>query len=161
MENLMKLFLCLGVIVFLSTAPSLVPKAAAQGAEHNSFPFTVSLYNECTDENMDLSAVVNMVFKETNTASGGLHFVEHFNLQNATAVGDKGGVYTVAGSPQNYIKKCSCGNGAAVTTLETRQVFVARGSTSNLTFSFFLHITVNENGEVTSFTPGVENFKCQ
>lgn len=114
--------------------------------------FTVqwSAWNQCTGEWVDFSGTGHYSLQGTINKNG-FNFNVHYNASNVVGVGRTTGTIYRAMDSFNYHNKGSFVNGQAVFQQTGTIRYTSKGNEPDLFSEDGWHMTVNANGEVTSF----------
>jgi hypothetical protein len=107
--------------------------------------------NPCSGEVVGLEGEIHFVVTETTDSSGGVHFTGHSNYQNVYGIGlDSGEDYRLVNVTNSPTVEHAVEDGASVITSTTRLMVIGPGKDNNYTVTGITHLTVNNNGEITS-----------
>lgn len=139
----------LAAVVALLAAPA----ANAGPATIAVVPFTVSTFDQCTGEFVDLSGSLVDVFTTTTDASGGQHRIEIVRYSQLTGIGETtGSHYRFVTASPSVVQQLS--SGTLIFSDAGIQVLVSPGSSSTLVHTLTVHFTRSPTGQITS----VSNF---
>jgi len=120
-----------------------------------AFPF----FNPCTNELVDWTAVIRGVIHSHEDAQGKLHYQYILMITNAKGSSESGMNYVGTGMFDFVIH--SNENGEALTiTNQIHQNFISKGAAPNAVLTFFLHTTINANGEIVSHKTEPVEISC-
>lgn len=139
--------LALTVLAALASAP-------AQGSERTEmFRFAVaggSVVNPCTGETVTFTqGSFQIVAREGEDSSGGLHVITEANAQGIEGVSDTGTPYRVSGGFWAELNDNGA-NAQQVFTVTDVLNLTSRGSGDNLAVQTAFHLTLDADGDVTS-----------
>jgi hypothetical protein len=131
--------------------PAVTEPLFAVVVNEQKLPFAFPVINPCNGEVVPLAGEFHVVVRETQDASGGIHF--GFRLSaHGEGVGTITGVTyvwnDVFGDHVNISE--SFPDGSANTTFTSSTLLIAKGRVPNFQLKALFHITFNANGEVTS-----------
>jgi hypothetical protein len=127
--------------------------AASPGANVLEVPISVSPFDECTGEVVDLNGSLREVFRTSTDAAGGEHQVEVILYGQLTGTGElSGNSYRFLTAAPGVIQRPS--SGALVFSSGGIQVLLSGGSSANLVHTLEVHFTLSPTGEITN----VSNF---
>ena len=131
--------------LFLSPASANAQAAAITSNYTEQVPPTT--FNPCAGSTITLTGEIHFVFHTTETPSGQRVFRNHINYQGVSGVDAAGNQYQVA----------SQGNDTMILEEELRTFTVVqyfkmlgRGEAANERVRTVNHVTINDNGEITS-----------
>ena len=128
--------------------------------ESGTFPVNGSTWNSCTQEFIDFSGTGHFQIRGM-ISDNKITFVLHFNLSNVKGVGRTSGTQYVTTGTFNYSNTFNF-NTQFVYQQSASTNYIALGSGLSFTVINDWHLTVNANGDVTSFfTTGGDVIKCQ
>jgi hypothetical protein len=122
--------------------------AATQNIKVSADEFPAA--NLCNGDQLQLHGTIHLVQQgEFVEDADRQHVMTHFNSQRLSGVGVPSGELYSVNLVSNSIQNARV-DGANVTTLETIQNVVSKGSGENFQIQTVLHITQNANGEITT-----------
>ena len=127
--------------------------AAAQ-AESQKIPFAQVAFVPCADggagENVLIEGTLHILSKFSFDANGGVHVKLHFQPQGATGTGlSTGDVYHATGVTQETLNINASGLPITNTFINSFKI-IGEGPNNNLLIQETVHVTINENGELTA-----------
>lgn len=144
----------IAVALFVSV---VVPAQASAAVSVSRFPISFSLFNPCTNEDVDFNGTA-LVMIETTPDDG--HFIFHSVDIGVKGIGQTTGTLYVE---TFAIAVAQQGNEAIGPFAETNAVhsrLIAPGPQNDLTFSIVFHFTVSPAGEIVVFRNTVTNEVC-
>lgn len=135
--------------------------AAANGTSVSRFPVSFTLFNPCTNENMDFSGTALVVLDPTPDDNRGLRF--HSVDFAIKGVGETTGTryietFSVTISVQGT--EATSDNGAFAETNVVHSRVIAPGPANDLVFAIVFHFTINATGELVVFHNRVTAEAC-
>ena len=128
---------------------------------NESIPVDYSLYNPCTEENVDFSGDLHLLVGGSISPSGFGHFNIHINNQNISGEGDDThDSYQIAGAANLTISTDMVDNNPLVVNAVLNMQFVSKNTADNLKLQAHFHITINANGEVTAIVEDITVKEC-
>ena len=122
---------------------------------NESIPVDYSLYNPCTEENVDFSGDLHLLVGGSISPSGFGHFNIHINNQNISGEGDDThDSYQIAGAANLTISTDMVDNNPLVVNAVLNMQFVSKNTADNLKLQAHFHITINANPQ----TPQLAQF---
>jgi hypothetical protein len=146
------------LLLALTLVLSLTSTAFAATVTNETFPLSGFLFNPCTGELLQFTGQGHDTFRVTFDSAGGEHIGGHFNVQGIKAVGLSTGINYVGTEADNNQFNFGFTKGAAEETQVSNFTAISQGSAPNFVVHFLFHITVNANGDITSF---VDNFSAE
>jgi len=143
------LLACLTVTVFVNLfSPTSANAQASSFTQSYSFPLDRTTFSGCAGGALSLEGQTHFLFHDTQTPSGQRVFRYHTNLQGAVAVDASGREYRVSsGTNEIMILEES---GLRTFTVVQYWHLLGQGSAPNERFRTVNHVTINNNGEITS-----------
>jgi hypothetical protein len=141
---------CLAALVgALSALAAGTASAQAESLTVNEFiPFELTAVG-CGDE-IEVTGTLHVLFHITFNPTGGVTAKEHFQPQGATGVGlISGATYQAVGETQDTMTDNGPGPQFEFTFVNNFKM-ISRGTTANFLVHDTIHLTVNNNGEVTA-----------
>jgi hypothetical protein len=132
----------------LTMSPRTVSAQASQSTLNFVFQDVPFFASGCGD-NITGTATLHFVLHFTYDAAGGNMFVLEVNLEGATALGASGATYRVAEVTQEEFTSNGPGPQLEETIIENFHM-ISPGTAPNYDVHMTLHITINNNGEVTT-----------
>lgn len=150
--------LILSVVVALASL--LAPAAAADGVTVSRFTIGFSLFNTCTNEDVQFRGDVLVVIDTTPEDNHGVvgHTTEAVTGEGQTTGAQYVLLFTNTVSAQGTEDPSD--HGAYAETTATHERLVAPGPANDLVFSIDSHFTINANGEVVGFHNRVTQEAC-
>jgi hypothetical protein len=143
-------FACVAVLVgVLSAVSAGTASAQAEQFTDNEF-IPLELFAVGCGDVVQVTGTLHVLFHITFNAGGGVTAKEHFQPQGATGIGLlSGATYQAVGETQDTSTDNGPGPQFEFTFVNNFNM-ISRGTTANLLFHETIHLTVNENGEVTA-----------
>jgi hypothetical protein len=141
---------CLAALIGALSAVSAgtVSAQAEQFTANEFIPFTLTAEG-CGDV-IEVSGTLHVLFHITFDAAGGVTVKELFQPQGATGVGlVSGATYQAVGETEDTLTDNGPGPQYEFTFVNNFKM-ISRGTTANYLVHDTIHVTVNENGEVTA-----------
>jgi hypothetical protein len=159
MRHASKLFAALPVLLLAAcdspATTQALPTTLSRQLENDHFESIIVVHNECNGEVIAGTGNVHVVYAVTADGSGGFHVNYKFQLSNLKLTGATTGASYVFSDEFHFNDNVTAG--VEVSNGENANI-IGQGQTPNEILHFLLHITVNANGELTSF---VDNFTIQ
>jgi len=135
-------------ILVVGAALVAVPSTAAAQSQQTTTPFAQSLFNPCTGEIVDISGTTTTTMNQRVDSRGGIH-ISFASVTKGTGIGQSTGV----NYPYNENDMFSLQAGSATeSTVRVKNRLKGPGSIDNWDLTFLLHVTLNADGTLTSFT---------
>jgi hypothetical protein len=115
-----------------------------------TFPVQFSAWNMCTGEMVDFSGTGHLSI-QGSVNNNGYNFKMHYNAMGIQGVGQTSGIIYRTTDSFNYHNKGSFENGQVVYNQTGTIRYTSAGNEPDLVSEDGWHLTVNANGEVTSF----------
>jgi hypothetical protein len=129
--------------------------------QHETFSVQWSAWNECTGEMIDFSGTGHFKI-QGSVNKNGYNFNIHYNAANIKGVGQTSGTVYRTMDSFNYHNKGNFNNGQMVWNQTGIIKYTSTGNAPNLYSEDNWHLTINANGEVTSFsTTGGRIYSCR
>jgi hypothetical protein len=140
------------VVLVLVFAALARPAWGERGAQTETETFTYEesvLYHPCTGELIRLEGRVHFLVHFTYVVDGSTHFTSQVNGQGLRGIGETSGV--------SYVWNFASGSNFTiddpyplVVTVPFNSHVIAEGTEPDFRHHFLSHLTINENGEITS-----------
>jgi hypothetical protein len=149
-----KFILTIVLVLIFSLSVSMMALAGAYTAgENTTFEVAFTEYVPCAaggaGEDIYVSGTLHDLWHATDDANGGLHLTLLSQPMGVTAVGQTSGdVYRGTGA---YIEQINYGNIGETSTFVSIYRLVGPGNGNDLYMHITNHVTVNANGELTSY----------
>lgn len=118
--------------------------------ENNNFPLIdMPVYNPCTGEVVILNGMLHDLFHINVDSNGGLHLKIHDNPKNVTGTSDSGVKYQGTGVTQ-FGEEYHVNMGMEFTSVNNFRI-IGKGPGNNFMIHNNLHVTINQDGTVTSY----------
>jgi hypothetical protein len=118
-------------------------------------------WNECTGEMVEFSGTGHLRV-QGSVNKNGYNFNMHYNASNLVGVGQSSGIIYRTTDSFNYHNKGNFNNGQMVWNQTGIIKYTSTGNAPNLFSEDNWHLTINANGEVTSFsTTGGRIYSCR
>jgi len=121
----------------------------------SSFSNVPFVFTDCVNggagETVFFTGDIHVVFAVTTDGAGGVHVEGHANLRGTGVGATTGNTYKVNGDNPfvSDLSQNTTGGASEFTAIDNNRV-ISKGSDGNLIFRFFIHVTINANGTVTS-----------
>lgn len=133
-------------VLAMTAAVLALPAAASAQSVTTTTPFSSTVYNSCTGENVDVTGVQTTTTITTIDNGGGTH-ISFAMVTKGTGVGVTTGInYPYQ---ENDLFKLNAGAGAT-SEVKVKNRLKGPGSIDNWDMTFHVHITINPNGVPTS-----------
>ena len=136
----------------------LLPGASALAANvvDDSVPISLSAYNPCNGEPVDLSGRLHYLINVTENPTGGFHLDVHANTQGLSGAGQT----TSARYEVNYTDtfQLNAANTALEATAPLHLNVIAQGQVPNFLLHAVFHIRVDATGSLTTY---VDSFRVE
>lgn len=135
-------------------------QAQTPNPHYQSFPIIIDFVNDCTGEEIVGSGEVRIATSVKTDAAGGVHIAFQFR-SDFTAIGvTSGAKYNEHDSANQTINLGSNQSSSTQSFTQTYRVNT-EGGKNNLWLKERIHLTVNANGDITTFTPDEVTFVCK
>ena len=134
------------LLAAIALALSLTLPALAAPVVNEDIPVSRTVFNPCNGEAVTISGTEHLVIHETVDNNGGFHLDTHANI-HLTGSGNLGNNY-VGNQEDHFELNVTIGLEAPFTQSIGE---VSTGSAPNFLMHFTAHITVNANGDETTF----------
>ena len=129
---------------------SVITSSAMAQASSTRVPFTQFQFVPCAGEVVEISGTLHIVSRTTVDNTGGTHIKIHSQPQGATGEGLlSGDLYRGGGVTQVTINTNSGGLPFSATFINNFGL-IGRGPVPDLHVHQTIHLTINENGEITA-----------
>lgn len=154
----MRKTIVLAVALLVLSLPGAMRNAIADTIQNESLPISLYLYVPCANggagEFVFLSGPLHVMYNITVDQAGGAHVNAHFQPQGISGYGlTTGSKYQANGETQ---QEFNFGYGLQ-TSYENNFRIIGQGPGNNFTVHENLHITINANGDLSSF---VDNYNA-
>lgn len=122
--------------------------AAAGGATVMRVPFVLATFIPCTGEFVFLTGTLQETLRLGNDANGGFHLVGNWNI-HAKGTGDFGNNYKI-NYTDIWVQNVAADGLPATFNHPWTAVIVGQAGAANVNLHGYVHITINNNGDVTS-----------
>lgn len=150
---------------------------AANNGQSNTVisPFNISLWNDCTEEMVDLEGNFRTMVHVNIDGNGIPHVNSKTGFMNTSGVGQSSGLkYRWVGSGEEcnapqcigdrivniHCNPVLCPDGVVVFTGLVRQRLISQGNAEDIVVSAFFHITLNANGDIPVVNQDFLNIEC-
>ena len=136
------------VIVLLSLVQP-VPTPAQNAAFRTSTPISLSLFNPCTNEVVDITGVIDTTVTAASDASGGIHITTH-TLIKGKGTGETSGKKYRFISENTFSVSINGPCCQSESTLIQEVVLLSQGASDNQRLQITMHISLDANGNLTT-----------
>ena len=137
---------------FLLMAAPRTAQAQGNPVQHSSGSFSVTFFDDATGEFVDINVTYKTDFHVVADGNGGFHVDVH-DVYSGRGVGETSGTVYIANQTDNFSENLTAG--ALNETEPLHFSMISKGGADNLEVSELLHITIDANGNVTSFVDNV------
>jgi len=145
LKSLARPFATAATLTALLFCPAKAP--ADNGTQHFSGSFSVTFFDDCTGENVDIDVTVLSAMHIVNDGAGGLHMSYH-DVFSGRGVGETTGTLYNANQSDSGSLNVKIG-GEETDTLHFSMI--SKGGSENFEVSMLFHITVLADGTITAF----------
>jgi hypothetical protein len=147
MKRLVLLLAVMGTTLALAAGMALAQATTETFTE--KVPYNETIFNPCTQEDVQLTGDVQFLVHETVDANGGFHVQIHASAQGITGTGlESGTQYRLVGVDRQAYYFAPGVQPRAVTFINHLSL-VSNGSSDNALETLTSHVTFNANGEPT------------
>ena len=139
------------VLTIALTGLLLVPagSALAANAVDESVPISVSAYNPCNGEVVDLNGRLHYLVNVTEDATGGYHLDVHVNTQGVSGTGQTTGAKYEVNYTDTF--QLNVTNAGLEATAPLHLNVIAQGQAPNFLLHAVFHIRVEASGGLTTY----------
>ena len=144
--------LCAALIAALFitlAAGSPVFGQASTTTTNETIPFTSTLLNPCTLDQVTFQGDMHVTNTMTTDSGGGTHLKTHVNYQDVSGTGAPSGINYNVRTTSNETTNDNDGPQSEATIISTVRL-ISQGSSLNYFLQLVFHVTVNGNGQTTS-----------
>jgi hypothetical protein len=131
-------------------------QAQGNGTSHSSFSFSVTAFDGCTGELVDINVTDKADFHVLSDNAGGFHLDIH-DVYSGLGVGETTGTVYIANQTDTLSINAKVGQEQ---TAPLHFEMVSKGGSPNLEVHGILHVTVNANGVTTAFVD-ISSVSCK
>ena len=142
------------VLTIVLTGLLLMPVGSAMAANvvDESIPISLSAYNPCSGEAVDLSGRVHYLVNVTEDATGGYHLDVHLNTQGVSGTGQTTGAKYEVNYTDTF--QLNVTNAGLEATAPLHLNVIGQGQAPNFLLHAQFHIRVDATGGLTTYVDG-------